>query len=427
MTNYTERYRSEDLKEISLTDNIKSYKITIIFIFSFLALAIILSAFIKYPEKITGKAFIVSNNKINNIYSPNNGEIILKIQENIFVKKGDLLALIDNPTNYNDLYKLKASLSKIDVNNIPKSMKDFKFEKSLKLGEIEKYYYNFLLALIEYDNTIKIDLTSKKILNLRDKIKQNMEKLKIGLSVKELFYKKHEISSNSFTQDSILFLENAIVRDEISKSRFNMLNSKERKLVINKNKMELEHYNQDLLNEIQLLQKEKKKNEASTLFNVQKAFLELRTAIDFWEYNYTVIAPVSGKLEFYQPSFSSTQYVKKDMPLFIIMPKADSLYARGIMPGNGYGQIRTLDTVFLKMKDYPYREYGEIKGLIYNKSKVYHDSIYYIDIRLLDGLKTNHGKFIDFTYNMSGEIEYYTKKSTLLQRIFNNINSSVNK
>lgn len=427
MDEYTNKYESEELKEISLAGNIHGYKNTIGFIFSFLILAILLGSFIKYPEKIIGKAFIVSEDQINNIYSPNSGEIILIIKENTDVEKGDLLALINSTTEYQDLVKLKNQLSIININSIKDSLHTFKFDKSLKLGEIEKYYYNFLLSIIECDNTFRIDLTKQKITNIQEKAKRNDEKLKIVRDGKNLFDQKAEILKTAFTTDSSLFAFNAIIKEKIDDSKLNILNSKEKELTIDKSSQDLMHYNQELKDETFILEKEKEKNIASTLFNVKKAFFELKTAIDFWEHNYTIKAPVSGKIEFYQPFFNSTQFVKKDSPLFIIMPKASNIYARGIMSANGYGKIKTKDTVFIKLKDYPYKEYGELKGVVYNKSKVYHDTIYYIDIKLPKGLKTNYDEVIEFSYNMPGQIEYYTNKRSILQRIFNEVQNSIEK
>ena len=79
----------------------------------------------------------------------------------------------------------------------------------------------------------------------------------------------------------------------------------------------------------------------------------------------------------------------------------------------------------MKLNDYPYKEYGELTGTIHSKSKVYHDSIYYIDIRLTNGLMTNQGHILDFSYNMPGKLEFYTKKRNLIQRIFSEIHNSV--
>ena len=421
MNNYIKKYESEELKEISLTSNIKGYKGIIVFIFTFIALTITISALIKYPEKILGKAFIVSGKQVNNVYSPNSGEIIILVEENKQINEGDLLALINNPTNYTDLIKLKMQLESIDIynNNLENSISSFNFEKDLKLGEIEKYYYNFLLSLLDYNNVLDIDITSQKIDNLNDNINRNIEKLKIGESVKEIINKKSEIIQNSYAVDSSLFSIDAIVEDKMIESKLNILNSKEKEFSIQKSNDELIHYNKELKGEIQLLKKEKLQIESSVLFKLKKSFFELKTAIDFWEYNYVIKAPVSGKIEFYQPFLNSTQYVKKDTPLFILLPKAENLYARGIMSAEGYGKIKTLDTIFIKLKDY-----GELEGIVSNKSKVYHDSIYYMNITLPHGLKTNHDKNIEFSYNMAGEIEYFTNKRSILQRIFSEIQNS---
>lgn len=427
MDKYIDKYRSEELKEISLAGNIHGYKITIIFIFCFLILTVLLGAFIKYPEKIIGRVFIVSENQINNIYSPNNGEIILIVKENTNVKKGDLLALINSPTDYHDLVKLKRQLSVFNINNIEDSLRYFEFDKTLKLGEIEKYYYSFLLSIIECDNIFKIDLTKQKITNIKEKVKRNDEKLKIVIEGKALFNQKSDILAKSFEADSALFEVNAIIKDKMDESKLNILNSKEKKLTIDKSSQDLAHYNEELKDETFILKKENERNVASTLFNLKKAFFELKTAIDFWEHNYAIKAPVSGKIEFYQPFFSSTQFVKKDSPLFILLPVANNLYARGIMSANGYGKIKTKDTVYIKLKDYPYKEYGELKGVVFNKSKVYHDTIYYVDIKLPKGLKTNHDKTIDFSYNMPGQVEYYTNKRSILQRIFSEVQNSIEK
>ena len=172
--NNHEKYKSEELQEISLASNIKSYKYTLLFVFSFIMIALIIASLVKYPEKIIGEAFILSENKVNNIYSPNNGEVILLIKENDTVKKGELLALINSPSSYTDIQKLKSELSKIDINDIKKIIPLLHFDNTLKLGEIEKFYYSFLLAITEYNNLLSIDIIGQKTSNLQNKILRNI-------------------------------------------------------------------------------------------------------------------------------------------------------------------------------------------------------------------------------------------------------------
>lgn len=427
MNSKISKYTSEELQEISLVGNVKSYRNVLIFIFSFIILAVTIAGAIKYPEKIIGSAYIVTESQINNIYAPSNGEIDIMVKENTMVENGQLLALIKNPTDYNDLVKLKKQIERIDIDNIEQTIYNFKFEKSLKLGEIEKYYYNFLLALTECSSILKIDISRQKIENITGKIGRNNEKLRTAYLERRIYDKKNKMIQNSFEIDSSLFAVNAIVREKIDQSKFNILDSKEREVSIIKKDQELMHYNKELKDDILLLQKEKERDVAAVVFGLKKAFFELKTAIDFWEHTYAVKATVAGKIEFYQPFLNSTQYVKKETPLFILLPKAANLYAKGIMSANGYGKIKVRDTVYIKLKDFPYDEFGELTGTVRNKSKVYHDSIYLIDIMLPGGLNTNHNKEIDFSYNMAGEVEYYTNKRSVLQRIFTDIQNSIEK
>lgn len=426
INNRSDKYQSEELKEISLTSNVSDFKKVLYFIIAFILISVVISAVIKYPEKIIGRAFIVSKNHTNNIYAPTSGEIVLLIKDNTYVKKGTLLGLIKSTTDYSDLMKLKNQLERIDINKIESSIY-IEFDKTLKLGEIEKFYYNFLLAIIECDNTLKIDLTQQKINNIKNKLYRNTEREKILQKAKRVFADKSEIVNRSYETDLSLFDTEAIVRDKIDNSKLTVLDMKEKAILIDKNDQDLAHSTGELSDEISLLKKEREKLVASALFNVKKAFFELKTAIDYWEYNYAVTAPISGTIEYYQPFLNSTQYIKKEAPLFIILPKVENVYARGVMSANGYGKMRNNDTVYIKLQDFPFKEYGDLKGIIYNKSKVYHDTMYYIDIKLDPNLRTTHNKKINFTYNMPGTVEYYGKKRSLLQRIFSNIQNSIEK
>lgn len=421
-----DKYQSEELKEISLASNVSDFKKVLYFIISFILISIIISAVIKYPEKIIGRAFIVSKNHTNNIYAPTSGEIVLLVKDNAYVQKGALLALIKSTTDYSDLMKLKNQLEKIDINKIESSI-NIEFDKTLKLGEIEKFYYNFLLAIIECDNTFKIDQVGQRINNIENKLYRNTERGKILQKAKKVFADKSDIVNKSYEMDLSLFDAEAIVRDKIDNSKLTVLDMKEKAILIDKNDQDLTHNTGELSDEILLLKKDREKLVASALFNVKKAYFELKTAIDYWEYNFAITAPISGIVEYYQPFLNSSQFVKKESSLFIILPKVENVYARGVMSANGYGKMRNNDTVYIKLRDFPFKEYGDLKGIIYNKSKVYHDTIYYIDIKLDPALKTTHNKKIDFSYNMPGTVEYYGKKRSLLQRIFSNIQNSIEK
>lgn len=422
---YNQKYRSEELKEITLKENINNYSKTVIFIIAVLILIVTLGFFIKYPEKITGQIFVVSYEQENKIFSPINGKIQFHVNENSSVEKGQLLAIIDNPADYKDLILLKKNLADFNFGNISESIENFQQEDHLKLGDIENQYYNFLLAIVEYQSFSKINIYKQRIENIHKRIKRNQEKLEMSRISEKIVNEKSDILNKMYATDSTLFIMDAIVKEDIDNSKIDVLNLREKNIFIRKTHQELTHLNEQLIDEISLLKKESEKQVLAIIFNVKKSYYELKTAIDFWERNFIIRSPKTGKIEFYQKFLNSNEYITKDIPLFVLLPKVDSIFVKGIMSAHGYGSMSIEDTVFIKLNDYPYKEYGGLKGTIYNKSKVYHDSIYYIDVRLVNGLLTSQNKTLDFSYNMSGKLEYYTRKRNVIQRIFSEIHNSV--
>jgi len=62
-----------------------------------------------------------------------------------------------------------------------------------------------------------------------------------------------------------------------------------------------------------------------------------------------------------------------------------------------------------------------VSGRVINISDIPIDSLYYVDISLPNGLKTNYQKKLHFNQGMSGEAEIITENISLLARIIHPI------
>ena len=244
---YNEKYKSEELKEITLKENINDYSKTVVFIIAFLILIVILGIFIKYPEKITGQIFVVSNAKENKIFPPINGKVQFQVNENSSVEKGQLLAVIDNPADYKDLILLKKNLENFNFEDIVESIENFQQETRYKLGDIENQYYNFLLAIVEYQSFSKINIYERRVKNLYNRIERNQEKLEMSRASEIIGNEKYDILNKMYSTDSTLFIMDAIVKDEIDNSKINVLNTREKNVYIKKTHQELTHLNEQLI------------------------------------------------------------------------------------------------------------------------------------------------------------------------------------
>ena len=81
------------------------------------------------------------------------------------------------------------------------------------------------------------------------------------------------------------------------------------------------------------------------------------------------------------------------------------------------GKIKSGQRVNIKVNGYPYMEYGTLQGIIRTISMVPNENNYAIEVDLTDGLKTNTGKILDFTGELTGLAEIITDDRSLFDRI----------
>ena len=81
------------------------------------------------------------------------------------------------------------------------------------------------------------------------------------------------------------------------------------------------------------------------------------------------------------------------------------------------GKIKEGHRVNIKVYGYPYMEYGTLHGNVATISLISNENFYYINVELLSELKTNTGKILNFTGEMTGEAEIITDDRSLLSRV----------
>ena len=75
----------------------------------------------------------------------------------------------------------------------------------------------------------------------------------------------------------------------------------------------------------------------------------------------------------------------------------------------------------MKLNNFPYQEYGQLKGRVDNISKIAGTTGYILKVRLENGLSTTYNKEIIYKPGMVGTAEIVTEDLRLLERIFNSI------
>lgn len=107
-----------------------------------------------------------------------------------------------------------------------------------------------------------------------------------------------------------------------------------------------------------------------------------------------------------------------------------------MIPSYGVGKIKVGQTANVKIENYPYDEYGLMKGKVQSISRLSHKmqtadgksaNAYRVIISFPYGAHTNFGKELMLDFESVGNVEIITKPKRLIERLFDNLKAKTEK
>jgi len=128
-------------------------------------------------------------------------------------------------------------------------------------------------------------------------------------------------------------------------------------------------------------------------------------------------SPIDGKVSFTN-ALAENQQIAKGQSLFSVVPTGSSYIGAIFISPKEIPRLRVGQKINLKLSDYPFEEYGSIKGSVDYISDVRKDSLYYVKAVFPDGLKTSFGKMIPYREGLTGSAEIIIKDQRLINKLF---------
>ncbi|WP_298903706.1 HlyD family efflux transporter periplasmic adaptor subunit [uncultured Psychroserpens sp.] len=387
-----------------------------------LALIIMLlfiSWFVKYPDIITSEAAVTTKLPPQKKYVRLSGRLdSLFVKDNQMVNKGDILALIENPANYNHIKRLKSTIDTIKLND-----KKFSFPLEelpiLFLGEIDSEYALFENSYLQYQLNKELQPFSNEQNGNRISKAQLYARLNTLKNQKTIQKQELDFQKKELERHQKLFNKGVISKQEIESKELVYLQS-ERNYAnmdasISQIREAIGNANTNTINTTINQTKE----DIGLLKNVIQSFNQLKRALISWEMKYAVVSDMDGKVAF-SKLWVTNQRVNQGDLLFTIIPEENSAYiAKLKTPAQNSGKIKTGQTVNIKLENYPDTEFGTIQGHIKSISLLPDENGFYlITVSLPDKLITSYKKEIPFRYEMRGSAEIITEDLRLIERFF---------
>lgn len=394
-------------------------------IFSILILIITLSAFIRYPDVVKTTLKVNSLNSPKPIIAHQQGKLVkILVKDGQDVNDKQALAFIESTANHTDVInfanKLKLLQQKLIAGQEITSL-DFG-TTGLNLGELQNSYQSFYQECLAFINTQKggFYLTQKSYLE-RDL--QAIRKLQQQLSQQQVIQSQEYANA----QEEYATYQKLKSKNVISNSEFKQ---QENKYLASKYPLQ-QSATAMLNNNTSFLAKEK---EIATLNNtIQEQQAKFRQALnsmlnetESWTMKYIVSTPLAGKVGF-AGILQENQNVTINQELFIVNPGNTNFFGEVQIPQYNMGKITLGQRTLIKLKSFPFEEYGIINGKIsYITDVAYKDSVFIAKIDFAKFEQKNPNHPIVLKTGMIADAEIITRESSLLQRFLFNITKMLN-
>lgn len=400
-----------------------------IILFAFLIVLLIFGSWVfKYPDVKRARIVVTSVNPPANLEARTSGKIVrLFVVDNQVVETGEVLAMIENPANFDDVMQLKSSLSYLDSIDMINISEDLPELKNAQLGVIQGDYSVFLKVYRDFKEFNRINYHRRRIRTARTELEKQQEYTRSLSERATIQEEAYNLSLRQFNRDATLYEEGVISPSDLEESRSKMLieRNKQQEIIsqMAENNVNIAR-TEDQIVDLELKQLEALSGNVTAM---EESYNNLKAGITSWEQNYLLVAPLSGAVTFTR-FWSENQNVKEGEKVLTIIPaESGSMLGKILLPLEGAGKVRPDMQVNIQFDNYPHLEYGMVKGKVINKSQVSEDNYYTVEVELPDGLLTYYGIEIPFTQNMQGQAEILTDKKRLLERVLNPIKSAITK
>ena len=421
--------RSEEVADIIDRMPTGWTKLVVAIIMVIIVTMVTLGCVIKYPDTVTGQISITGEIAPVRLISSASGRLQLLIDNNTEVREGTCIGYIETGAEYKDILSLD-SLCRV----MPEIGTKIDFPDKLELGSLSIYYNDFVLSYIKYDQLRETKVYDNMRKTLRN---QQLSNKQVSKNLKKEIDLNNEVLTNlhkQYASDSILHKSGAISDEELSQQYNSLLSSKQSDIELRSTELVKQSEMKSI--DIELAKVDVTvMEELTSSFNTMLAkYNILVNQIRQWKEQYLFISPIDGRLQ-YQGFWRNNTFIGASSEVFSISPVKNRMIGELLIPAGGAGKVKVGQDVNVKLADYPYNEYGYVRGKVETLSTLTHNiestegiaKAYLATVSFPQGLKSNYGKRLQLNFESVGVGEIITEKRRLIQRLFDNLKAKETK
>ena len=416
-SNTTFELRSEEVQDILTRVPHWMIRWGTVLIFGIILMLFFVSWFLKYPDVVNTEIVITTTIPPEKIVAKTTGRIeAILVKDKTTVLESTTLAIIENNSNYKDVFILKDCLDDFDINGTEKF--PFQLLEKAQLGDVESAY-----AIFQKEYTAEELNTQLQPFQLENNAQhsenvQIKERLRILEQQKAINESELQLQKNDVNRFEILYNKGVVSTQDFENKKLGYLQADKsyRSLLSS-----ISQLRSSLIDNTKS-SKSSKINETKEAINldrsVMQAFYQLKKAVKDWELTYTLKSSVKGTVSFLQ-IWTKNQTIVSGDDVFSVIPIVREGYVGKVKaPILNSGKIKVGQKVNIRLFNFPDREFGVLRGEVGNISLVPDkDGNLLIDVSLPKGLESSYKKQIPFQQEMKGSADIVTEDLRLIERL----------
>jgi len=406
--------------------------VTLIVLFVFILL-FVFGWLVRYPDVISGQITVNANESPIKLIANANGKLGLaglRSMEN--VSEGQIIGYLKNPAELSSVLEIDSILRGFDPSLGRPDQLLSGLPSKPSLGELNGRYNAFVNSISELDNYNADRLFDKQIEDLSLLLSDQNKSIEISSNRMEMNRENLDYIKKFYRRDSILFAKKVISESDLDKMQISYFGSKDAyqnsisTLVGNRQQA---HQTSGRIREISVQKSEKLK---ALKIAVVASYNDLVDNIKSWEQKYVFRSPFDGRVQFLK-FWVNDQFIAAGEQVFTVIPKTNKVMGQVAISTRGAGKVILGQEVIVKLDNFPYNEYGSIKGFVKtiglstNLIKTENGDVesYMVTVEFPNQLRTNYGAVLDAKLEAKGSAEIITKDRRLIERFFDNLRYSL--
>jgi len=423
-------FRSEPVQEI--LGSVPSWIIrwgTSLF-FAVIVLLLVGSWFFRYPEVVPNLDIeVVTTEPPADVVARSTGKIEeFFITDKQLVSRGDSIAVIENPAQFEDMFLLREELRRfrplLDENKFG-IVTGSNFSNNMQLGDVQDEYAEFLKDFLNLKNFVELDYFNRKIETIEQQVSDYNLYYNYMYTQRQTLEADLELENRDYERWETLYDSSAISQSELDNSKSDLLQKQHAFEGARTNLANTQIKIDELRGEILDLQLQYEQEKSDIQLSIHKSFNNLNGAINRWAQDYLIVAPIDGSATF-NKFWTVNQNITEGEKIISIVPlDSANIIGKLTMPVYRSGKVMVGQKVNIRFENYPYMEFGMVTGYVEKISIVPADNTYAVDVSFPYGLRTNYRVDLPFTQKMRGNAEIITQDIRLLERIIRPLRSLI--